>query len=451
MKRRLLPLLSLIGLMTLIAACQPTADPAPRLVITPFPTATPGRVIVGDILIVDEAALRDAGLLSPATVVAIAALPTPTPDLFTCPVPAGTARLERTPPTNDPILIEEIVRFLNAGGDAGTLGDTLRDQWGVLPDGGLIRADVDFTGEGVPEILLVYQNPSATFTLLILGCVAGEYRVLYEFTTQTDAPPQIIAVGDMNRDFLNDLLFAVQQCPLDNTGAVIADSCEYRTRLITWRGDAGRFVNLLNAEVLSARPPTIADIDDDEVSEIIVRLESVGTRETGPLRTGVHIYDWNGEEYLLSIVQLDPPRFQIQVIHEADRLVQRRNLVEALALYEQALAGEGLRAWLPDERDALRAYTLYRLLITQVASQNPGQSNTYGLILSAYPEPENAPIYIRMALAFYESYQTSANPTTACDAVRALLSRTPGNNAVSLLNRYGTRNPTYTPADLCPF
>jgi hypothetical protein len=86
-------------------------------------------------------------------------------------------------------------------------------------------------------------------------------------------------------------------------------------------------------------------------------------------------------------------------------------------------------------------------MIAQVASQSAQQTQTYQTLLTEYPDPETAPVYVNMARAFLESYQTSGNPSAACDAALALAD----DSALALLNRYGTRNPMYSRVDLCPF
>lgn len=441
--------LIIIIIGVLLAACAPQPE-APRLAITPFPTPTVGSVLQGALS--SAANVVPQGLISPATAVAISALPTPTPDLFTCPPFSDSARLEDTPPLNAPIVIEEIVRYLNTGGAYESLSEILSERWGIVREGDSMRGDVDFTGEGTPEILITYANPDGRSAVLLLGCIQSEYRVLYELNTQITEPPQMIAFGDMNRDRRNDLLFAVQQCPTDDANNPILDECELNTRLLSWQANESRFANLLVNDVLSDTLPEINDFDNDEVSELVVRLENDGTERTGPLRTGTNIYDWNGQEYVLSIIQPDPPRYRIQVIFEADRAFLRRELGEAAQLYQVALQDPtDLRDWIGGERASLIAYTLYRLLITQVASQSASQTQTYQRILNDYPDPQAASIYVRMARAFMETYQQQGNPALGCDAVRAVLTAEADNNALELLNRYGERSPKYTLNDLCPF
>ncbi len=430
--------------LLMLAACQPIDD-APRLVITPFPSPTAGSVAGGVLLPPADSLPPDSNLISPATAVALAELPTPTPNYAACPVAIEDPPIEDTPPLNAPIVIEEITRFLNDGGSVETLNGTLRDRWQIVRDEDTLRADIDFTGEGTAEVLISYLNPDSRAALLILGCVEGEYRLLYDFEAQDATPLTFIGLGDMNRDLRSDVLFASRVCPPEAEGD---EDCELQTRLIAWQASQYRFADLLDAEVLSISAPQINDIDADQVSELVVRLENRGNTASGPLRTGIHIYDWNGEAYVLSVIQLDPPRYRIQVVFEADRAVRERALRDALPLYEQALSPDSdLRAWFNDEAAPLRAYTLYRLMIAQVASQSAQQTQTYQTLVTEYPDPETAPVYVNMARAFLESYQTSGNPSAACDAALALAD----DSALALLNRYGTRNPTYSRVDLCPF
>jgi hypothetical protein len=287
--------------------------------------------------------------------------------------------------------------------------------------------------------------------LLVAGCDNGVYKGLYEIDSDLPEPPKIVVVGDMNHDGTNDLLFGVRACERDDAGQIIDfDDCQYRTQLMTWQPALDRFTNLLPDTALSKNPADVTDFDKDEVSEVVVRLESNGTSATGPLRTGVNVYDWDGESYLLSIVQLDPPRYRIQIIQEADRLSARRDWANAISVYQLALSGgDTLRYWYDDEPEALRSYTLYRLLIAQIASSDVGLPQTQQQLATLYPDPVTAPVYISMAQTFLTDFQTSGDVHSACQQVRAIISSRP--EALDLLNRYGTRNPRYTAQDLCSF
>jgi hypothetical protein len=428
--------------LALLSACAPLEAP-PRLEITPFPTVTPGHVLVGELLPVGAVVLPAEG--APATPVNIAAQTTPAPDFGACP-PRADVPLEASAPQTLDVVIEESTRYLANGGDPGTLLETLREAWRVIPPAAPARGDIDYSGEGVAELLLPLAAADGQAALVVLGCRAGSAAVLYEARSDTATPPQILAFADVNRDRRNDLLFSAPTCPPERESDA---ACDYRTQLLTWSAQRSRFVELLPADVLSAQPPTVSDFDNDEVSEVIVQLTRTGTAQTGPLRTGTHIYDWNGTQYVLSIVELDAPRFKIQALHEGDRALLRGDSASAKSIYQTAFDDPDLRFWFDDEPDILQSYTLYRLLQTQVLTLDPAQLTTIGEIQRLYPDLNTAPVYAVLAQAFYETFTSQSNVGSACAAVGAIIAGRP--DALAQLNRYGDRNPTYTETDLCPF
>jgi len=459
--------LRLCGLIFLLAACTPNSA-APQATILPFPTVTPGQELYG-VLPVPEGLLLDGSLLlNPATAVALANQPTPTPNTTICPPISESTRLADLPTDTDAINAE-IERFLTAGGDPLILDETLADEWDILGANGYVRADLDLTGEGQADVLLGYTVPvtensltstptptaeneaSSTITpliqptrqgiLLILGCADGRYHTLYRARSDEGAPPELLLLGDVNRDQRSDVLFTSRNCD--------ASPCVYQTNVVTWEARIGRFASLLGTVILSDTLPTITDIDSDEISEIVIRRDDEGTEETGPIRTGVNIYDWNGTVYVLSIVQPDPPGYLIQVIHEADRFFSRREMLNAIQLYQVALTDTTLRPWLQDETPSLRSYALFRELIAQAFSGDPALLTTYQQIAQNFPGVEPSTVYVEMSRAFWDNFQTNANLTTACSAALAVVSTRP--EAVELLNLYGSRSPRYEPADLCPF
>jgi hypothetical protein len=70
-------------------------------------------------------------------------------------------------------------------------------------------------------------------------------------------------------------------------------------------------------------------------------------------------------------------------------------------------------------------------------------------ILATYPDVTAAPVYIEMAVTFWNAYQVTNNLNAACLNVQTVIAAR--QEALGLLNRYGSRSPTYTADDLCPF
>jgi hypothetical protein len=54
-----------------------------------------------------------------------------------------------------------------------------------------------------------------------------------------------------------------------------------------------------------------------------------------------------------------------------------------------------------------------------------------------------------MSIAFWDALQVTNNLHSACLEVQDIIRARP--EALSLLNRYGSRSPTYTADELCPF
>lgn len=426
-------------ILFLIAACQPTAatvNQAPTVI--PFPTMTPGDTVRGGLPTVVALSLDGASLANPATAVALANLPTATPDYAACP-PATSASLNSLP-ADGREMIEEIRRYLSAGGTPAALEAALRDEWGVLGDEGVVRADVDLTGEQTPEVVISMSTPDEGGLLLILGCAAGRYALFYQ--TSTSSPPQIVHVGELNVNGAPELLFSSAECAAE-------DDCSYRTQLVTWSPSEGRFVSLLSGAILSQNLPEVADFDNDRVLEVIIRMTSTGTASTGPLRTGLMIYDWDGVGYTRSVTQLDPPRFLVQVVQQGDRSMGRGDIDEAIALYELALRDDALRNWFNDDPQVLRSYTLYRLLTAYAFTEHEDLLPTFQSIQQTYPDPLNAPIYVQMSGAFWNALQVTGNMRSACIEAQTIARAQPA--AIDLLTRYGGSAPVYTPESLCPF
>jgi hypothetical protein len=432
-------------MLMLCAACR-AAPQAVSAIPTPppFPTMTPGYAIV--------AALPPPpteSIANPATAIALANPPTATPNYRACPAPDSSVRLPAGTPSSARLIENAIAAFLNAGGTLVNLERGLRETWAVLGDTGVVRGDIDMTGEGIPEVIVALLTPDAGGMLMIFGCVDSRYQPLYrgapDETLTFNVPPQILRADDLNRSGLRKVVFTARRCASSDEA-----SCLYYTQMAAWDRQRGRISNLLAETVVSASPPTLSDIDNDGVLELIVRMDNPGNAQTGPLRTGYTAYDWNGLVYTASITQLDPPRFRIQVIHSADAAFKAGNLSEAVALYDLSLNSPSLEPWRGgDENRILQSYALYRLMLAFAYTNDARLVPTVQAVFTTYPDMASAPIYARLAADFWSRYQLSGDLSLACAGVREIVNAQP--EALGLLNRYGSRSPTYTASDLCPF
>lgn len=428
------------------AGCGPEANNSTPTAYV-LPSVTPGQRIAGVLPPVIDLPPPDSTLSNPATAAARSAPTTPTPNQRLCPEVDASEDLAPIPNLPDDLL-SEIARFLSSGGEVDKLENQLERRWDVLDENGYVRFNTDLTGEGEPEIILGLTAPGDLGLLAVFGCQDGRYDLLYQFTTDDTQPPEILWQGDLNRNFRNDLLFTSQICDEDSL-------CQYDTYLVEWQPNLGRFINLFEGSIQSDSIPRINDTDDDDVTEILIPLESSGTSATGPLRTGLHIYDWNGVVYTLSIIQLDPPRYRIQIIHEADRNFAQLAMEDAANLYIQAIDPESdMRYWFNDGETILTSYSLYRLLLVYAFTDDVQQAGVFERINTEFPltaveATADLPVYAEMAYAFWNTLTATSNLHSACLDVQGVIETR--EEALTLLNRYGRRNPTYTALDLCPF
>jgi hypothetical protein len=428
--------------MFIAAACQP--ETSLRSTAFPFPTMTIGQTLRGYLTPVSAQPISPI-LSNPATAEALANRPTPTPNTTVCPMPREDVELPRKPDTL-PEANAALLGFLDAGGSVTALEDALRIEWQAVPETGYVRQH-DLTGAGSSDLVIGYTAPEGNGALVVFGCADGRAVQRYEVTSESTTPPQLVWVGDINRSFIADIVFTREICEE-------ADACEIETQIVEYQRRSGRFVNLLDAPVITLDTPSVNDIDGDEVSELVMSLQSRGNSVTGPMRTGVNIYDWNGTAYTLSIIQLDPPRYRIQLVHEADRLFSQLDMANALALYQQALDSPDLRLWYNDEEAILGSYILYREVLAYAYLQDPRLSDVITQLNLRFATSDSNslvtfPAYVEMAYVFLNNVETTRDLNAACAAVQEVIERRP--NAIALMNRYGNRSPVYAALDLCPY
>lgn len=437
----------LIGLSLVLAACGAQPTPSGTPTAFPFATATVGHEVRG---VLSLANVRQAGDVpaNPATAVARIARPTATPDFATCPPPnEGELRLGLFPGTRQ-AATDAILRYLNSGGSPQDLRTALRVEWDALGDFGYVRADVDLTGEGEPEVLVGYTAPGELGMALLLLCENGRYAARIELVADGAAPPELVWLADINNNVQPEVIFARRTC-------TTAEACELETLVLTWSAQTGSFVNLLDDRLISLTVPQLRDTDNDDVAELVINLDSRGTSATGPLRTGVNIYDWDGSVYTLSIIQLDAPRYRIQYVHQGDAAFSRLEMAQAADLYQRALETDGLRYWFNDGPTVVTSYALYRLVLAMAYEGGLGSPLYVGAtdrLRATYPQaslPEDLPLYARMAYAFIDAFEATGNLHRGCTVVQEIISEEDA--ALGLLNRYGSRSPTYTPLMLCPY
>ncbi|MGJ3240219.1 MAG: hypothetical protein ACFE0Q_16040 [Anaerolineae bacterium] len=438
-------MLLLIIVLFAMTACQPVSPAGPATDI-PFPTMTVGQRVSGALSTPNVRSGLLPGQVSNPQDSALINRTTPTPDSSRCPFASEDATLDAFPDTRIEA-INQITQFLNDGGQAEALQRAILSEWDTFGEAGFFET-IDLTGEGTPEIIIGYTAPGDVGTMLVFGCQAGQYVQLYENNSDGIDPPALLSNDDLNNSSPVELVIVRRVC-------VDPQACELQTQIVSWSYQLGRFVSLLADTVRTIDPPELRDIDNDLVDELVINLNSNGTTATGPLRQGTIIYDWDGELYVRSIIQLREPSYRIQVIHEGDRLFSLQRVSEAIQAYNNALTDDDLRYWFNDGPVNTLTYAQYRLILAYgFLGDSAGIITTLDTINSSYPLEEeqtlaNLPVYAHMANAFVQTLSEVGDLHEACLAVQEIISER--DEALGFINRYGNRNPTYSALDLCPY
>jgi hypothetical protein len=445
-----------------------TATPGGSLsvsLLTATVTPAPGQITTEPLesTLIGPVATATAAAETAIAATATAAAPTPTiPGVFTAPAicPAsGSPTLPERPPafTQYP---EIIVQYLSAGGPPTILEATLRG-WGAITGAvGLVRADRDFTGDGVPEVLMVLIDPQYASAvpqpgdLFIFGCEEGTYRLLLQVGYAPDrGVPRIISADDINGNWLNDLVYTIPTCD--------DQVCTEQVRIVQWSLTLGNFADLAHDDIIEPYPEVfVADVDEDGLGEVIVTNGASPDPEAGPPRIVTQIWHWDGASYVLSETIAPETPYRIHVIHDADAASETGDYEAALALYEQAINDDELLSWtLPDERQYLTAYALYREVLIYAAQGNVGTAQTTLDRLTAEfappqpdgGEPAGSPpgsVFVSLAEVFWGDFAVNRDVSMACTLTVARARMYP--EALEVLNSFGYANRRYVASDLCP-
>lgn len=478
--QRLYPTAALLALLVALLACLASApeDAAPPA--ASFATVTPGGRISVSLLtptsMLGGASGQPGTLIAPAATAtaeaatavaqtATALAPTPTrPGVFTeqevCPGPGTPTLPDQAPPFNR--YAELIARYLSDGGPTTVLEARLRGWNAIVDYGGLVLVDRDFTGDGVPEVLVaVLDSEQAEYPypgdLFVFGCDEGAYRLLYQAgSVSTRSAPILYSADDLNGDYLNDMVYAVQDCA--------STVCITQVEIVGWNLTLGSFERLLAGDVRAPLAQVqVVDNNGDGLREVVVTSGVAEVPGAGPQRVVITTLGWDGAQYVVAGTQSEPSAYRIHVIHDADRALVAGDYEGAVDLYRQAIRDETLLSWTyPNELQHLRAYARYRMMLVRAAAGDVGGAqNARDALLEEYalPTPEGGgpspgtllPGYqfAEMARIFWQDFALNRSVERACRIVVNYALAAPASYEV--LNSFGSANPVYTAYDLCPF
>lgn len=392
----------------------------------------------------------------------VTATPPPLP-AEQCPEP-GSATLPAAPP----IFAEyaaTIQDFLTGGGSAADLRTALENWGGINANVGEVHSEYDYTGDSVPEIVVVVQAPPEQFPnggdypvdLYIYGCSDGAYTLLYADYTTPDrpAPREMHVISgnlDLNANGRLDLLYQITNCG--------AHTCFPAPILIEWDPASGIFRELSTS--MQAAPYgeiRVTNTDGGEFYEIEIDGGSIGSAGAGPQRQYLDTYRWDGVQYTLAEHVVTTPESEWYPIHwlmDADDAFEQADYAGAIALYQHViddpnpryLGMSGLSG--VDEMRALRAYARYRIMVSHAAmSDERAAQAVYDQLSAEYAANPSAPGggFFLLADVFWRNYSSTQDVSAAC--LSTVEAATANAESFSILNTFGYGNKYYEPSSLC--
>ena len=465
------------ALLLVLAGCGSVSDvigdrEAPTPTSQPFSTATPGgnlsvwlvtptgqsgqpTPIPGDVQggnPVGPNATATAAIATIQAATQTAAAPAPAPYFQPSECPALGAPPPPPPPQDFGSYSTVIGRYLSTGGSVTVLEATLRN-WGAITDqGGLVQADTDITGDGVREVIVTLFNPNSYNTdaalnagqLLIYGCDSGGYRLLYQTAYNAGiAVPELVRVGDMNADVKNELVYFTESC---NSAGCYKDG-----KILNWNVILGTFEELNAGQIVAINGRiSVVDVDEDGVLELTAAINPPGTSSTGPPRSVVDVWDWNGVDYLLALrEEPEGARYRIHAIYDADDLFRDGQVRQGILAYDDARRDSNLLAWaVANESEILRAYAAYRIVIGYARVQSARAENWIEVLVGENPPGSPGHGFAQMGQAFMDNFRATGDTRAACAQAISVAASA---NVMGPLNSYGYNNRAYTLGDLCPF
>jgi hypothetical protein len=369
--------------------------------------------------------------------------------------PPGEATLPDQPPdfADFPAVIAD---YLSAGGSAEGLESTLRAWGSIIDRRGSVTADVDLTGDAIPDVIVVAYAPEAQVpdpvlwpaSLMVFGSEDGTYRLLY-IARSGDAPHfhlTIVSVADINASGTANLVYTSSTC--------IVHTCYVGVSALAYDPASGEMVDLLGEQF--ARPyssASIVDMDGDGVSEILIDVGGFGSVGAGPQRTYRETYVWDGQHYVLSETVITSEPWPIHYLQDADAAAEAGDYAAALDIYQEFLDQDDPLVCTkdPDEIPGLRRYARYRVMLIHVLLGDDASAEAVYESLRGEVAGEVGPEagFIALADMFWESYAQTRDVGQSCREVVKYAGDHP--TTFEILNMFGYANRQYAAEDMCPF
>ena len=381
-------------------------------------------------------------------------------------------------------LAEPVEQYLNDGGPPEQLLPLLGEQ--------VLDADVspsvvlqDLTNDGIPEVVVrAYES-------LVFGCQDGVFILLLKAGSEVGEAlpvPWLDRVADMNANGMPELVLAYE---FYGAGANSTLSVEiYEWDGVTFRsliakgfsgaplaengGGFGGVASMFNGVL------ALTDVDGNRTIELVMESYGAGGLDAvlngGPDRSEIHVWMWNGIEFILEDVSFSAPTYRFEAVQDGDNASLLGDYDKAMSSYQDVIEDEELQGWNParlgfdplvgertpeptyppvdpNERPRLEAYARFRMLLIELVLGRLDEAEDQVRILERDldDQPSSSP-FVELSLIAWQAYLESQDIGAACSLAIDYASSHPEEVLVPLGGAYyGWLNRDYEPDDICPF
>ncbi|MFO7661339.1 MAG: hypothetical protein R6X18_01975 [Chloroflexota bacterium] len=317
----------------------------------------------------------------------------------------------------------------------------------------------DFDGDLQDEWILVLYDPSMPATPWAaagdLWIVNGDGPLFRYFVAPSSdiysfLAPKIIGVVDLTGDGRPELIAETQSCGAHTCFGmyrIINHSLEGFRDLVYMPGEEGTSGQTIT---MSSPEVHLQDVDGDDLPEFLVHGGAIGSVGAGIMRTYTEVWDWDGTAVILAEVWADPTDYRHHILYEANDLMAKGDLEEALLHYEAAINDGTLRNdgffHSPEATyQSISQFAAFRLILIDLLRGAPIRASERLAWLQATYSDTGA---TQAAALLTSNWTGPENLGSVCAMIEGSLAAR--ENPTGALADMGYGNPNLTAADYCP-
>lgn len=417
-----------------VPTAAPTATPAPTTTAAPTATAAPttGPTPAPTATAVEEE--PEATAVADEEADAVATAMPEEEDTVAFDLPACPQRFAEYP-----ALMTSLINTESPGPDAVV---AFLEACDALVEAGV--AQVDLTGDGKDDLVVVYINPSAEqifveSDLVIFNSSAGEYALSYRARAAGEV--RLLTVEDINADDLPDVVWVDTTCG--------ASTCFDTVNVRSW--DGSLWADWTEGTITMAYAEISLVESAAQGQDIVLEGGIYGSVGAGPQRSRSEVWSSvDGAPYALVEKTYSRSECLYHTVLDANRAfldAPDAGFEAAIALYTRAADDTSLlKCWVrPDELSELRSFSRFRLaLIAGYQGDVEAATAQVDRLTTDYPDS----VYTEAATLWLARFGPSGSAAAACSAVTTFAEANPA--AWEVLADYGYTNPSFEAADVCP-